>query len=44
MTTKKKKHMNLDLKPDSVEYTSLEEGDKKALKYLVQAAKIYILE
>ena len=28
------------LKPDSIEYTSLEEGDKKALKYLVQAAII----
>ena len=28
------------LKPDSVEYTSLKEGDKKALKYLVKAAMI----
>ena len=35
------------LKPDSVEYTSLKEGDKKALKYLVKAAMIlqnYIIE
>ena len=28
------------LKPNSVEYTSLKEGDKKALKYLVKAAMI----
>jgi flagellar basal body-associated protein FliL len=29
------------LNPNSVEYTSLEEGDKKALKYLVKAAVIF---